>query len=185
MLAEHFAAVENQLLSTSLIPANAGHTLHRGTPREAFIKQFLAGHLSARAAIGTGEMIDANSQARQPRSQFNIVVYESDYPKIDFGGGITAFLAEAVVATIEVKSLLTKDELKKAVSNAAQVKRLQRNLVTSFTAGNVPQGILSYVVAYDGPAQIETVFRWLVDIEAEQGLNTTRLPPWATHALRC
>ncbi len=177
MLAEHFAAVENQLLATSRIPANAGHTLHRGTPREAFIRQFLTGHLSARAAVGTGEIIDANSQAREQRNQFDIVVYNADFPKIDLGGGINAFLAEAVIATVEVKSLLTYEELATAVASAARAKRLQRNLVTSFRTGHVPPGILSFVVAYDGPAHSETFFRWLVDIEKEQGLNTERLPP--------
>lgn len=177
MLMAHFAAVEAQLLSTSRVPANAGHTLHRGTPREAFIRQFLSGHLSARAAVGTGEIIDANSRPREPRSQFDIVIYKNDYPRIDLGGGVNAFLAESVIAIIEVKSLLTKEELTSAVTNAARAKRLQRLLVTSFTSGYVPPGILSYVVAYDGPAHIETVFRWLVEIEQEQGLNTANLPP--------
>ena len=61
MLAAHMDAVEASLVHTAQIPANAGHTLHRGTPREAFIKQFLEGHLSANVAIGTGEIIDATS----------------------------------------------------------------------------------------------------------------------------
>lgn len=38
-------AVENQLLATSKIPANSGPTLPKGTPREAFIREFLEGHL--------------------------------------------------------------------------------------------------------------------------------------------
>src|SRR4051812_42057752 len=107
MLRAHLDAVEQHLLHISRIPANAGHTLHRGTPREAFIKEFLAAHLSARLAVGTGEIIDAQSLPRQPRNQFDIVIYNSDYPKIDLGGGINAFLSESVIATIEVKSLLT------------------------------------------------------------------------------
>lgn len=180
MLIAHMAAVEGQLLSISRIPANAGHTLHRGTPREAFIRDFLRGHLSARASIGTGEIIDAASQPREARNQFDIVVYKGDYPRIDLGGGVNAFLAEAVIATIEVKSVLTKEELAAAVTSAARAKRLQRHLSTSFTSGYLPPGILSYVVAYDGPAHIATVFDWLMAIEAEQGLNTSALPPSGT-----
>src|SRR5882672_3148792 len=107
MLKSHLDAVERHLLQIAQIPANAGHMLHRGTPREAFIKEFLTGHLSARLAVGTGEVIDANSQPRQARNQFDIVIYKSDYPRIDLGGGINVFLAESVVATIEVKSVLT------------------------------------------------------------------------------
>ena len=69
-------AIENQLVAISQIPANAGHTLHRGTPREAFIKEFLENHLSANVAIGTGEIIDANSQPRVQRNQYDIVIYK-------------------------------------------------------------------------------------------------------------
>jgi hypothetical protein len=185
MLKSHLDAVERQLLQTSQIPANAGHPLHRGTPRESFIKQFLVGHLSARLAVGTGEVIDANSRPREPRNQFDIVVYKSDYPRIDLGGGINAFLAESVVATIEVKSILAEAELGTAIQNASRAKRLTRNLITTFTAGYVPPGILSYVIAYDGPAQATTVHRWIKNAEAAQHLNEARLPPARNAERKC
>jgi hypothetical protein len=100
MLKAHVDAVEGVLLATSQIPANTGHALHKGTPRESFIRQFLEGHLSERVGIGTGEVIDAASSPDPPptaqRPQFDIVVYKRDYPKLDVGGGIYAFLAESV-----------------------------------------------------------------------------------------
>ncbi|HEX8902820.1 DUF6602 domain-containing protein [Vitreimonas sp.] len=176
MLKAHLDAVERHLLSISQIPANAGHTLHRGTPREAFIREFLQGHLSARLAVGTGEIIDAQSQPRQQRNQFDIVIYKNDYPRIDLGGGINAFLAESVVATIEVKSVLTAAEIDNAIGAASTAKRLQRNLITAFTSGYVPPGILSYVVAYDGPAQASTVHGWIKQSETTRGLNNAPLP---------
>ena len=178
MLKSHLDAVEQQLLATSKVPANAGHTLHRGTPREAFIKEFLENHLSAKLSVGTGEIIDCNSLPRQPRNQFDIVLYKADYPKIDFGAGISAFIAESVVATIEVKSLLTESELDNAIKAAATAKKLVRNFVTSFTAGWLPPGVISIVVAYDGPAQIGTVHNWLLTSENKHGLNQTSLPPF-------
>ena len=184
MLKAHLDAVEQQLLATSKIPANAGHTLHRGTPREAFLKEFLISHLSSRLAVGSGEIIDARSEPREQRNQFDIVVYKADYPKIDLGGGISAFLAESVVATIEVKSLLTEADLDTAVRSAARAKSLERHLVTSFTAGYVPPGILSYVVAYDGPANIGTVYNWLKRSEAVEGLNQENLPATLERRLR-
>ena len=176
MLKSHLDAVERSLLETARIPANAGHTLHRGTPREAFIKQFLSGHLSARLAVGTGEVIDSNSRPREPRNQFDIVIFKSDYPRIDLGGGISAFLSESVVATISVKSVLTEADLGTEMESAARVKRLDRNLITTFVAGYVPSGILSYVVAYEGPQQMGTVHRWIKNAEAAQRLNQGRLP---------
>ena len=179
MLKSHLDAVEQLLLANSKIPHNAGHTIHRGTPRESFIRDFLSGHLSAKLAIGTGEIIDASSKPRESRNQFDIVVYKYDYPKIVLGGGINAFLAESVVATIEVKSLLTKEELKTAVSAASKAKRAARNLSTVFQAGWIPSNILSFVVAYDGPVHTSTVYDWLIEAEGELGLNRAPLPPTA------
>jgi len=177
MLKAHLDAVEQHLLTISRVPANAGHTLHRGTPREAFIKEFLVGHLSARLSVGTGEIIDAQSRPRQLRNQYDIIIYKADYPRIDLGGGINAFLAESVVATVEIKSLLTQQELDTAIQSASNAKKLTRNLITSFTAGYVPPDILSYVIAYDGPVNATTVQNWLVQAEASQALNQQMLPP--------
>jgi hypothetical protein len=177
MLVKHMADVEATLLARAQIAGNAGHTVHRGTPREYFVKEFLEGHLSVRAAVGTGEIIDANSLPREKRNQFDLVIYDADYPRINMEGGITAFLAESVLATIEVKSLLTKEDLKIAVESAVRAKKLQRRFITSFISGYVPPGILSYVVAYDGPAHATTFFKWLTEIEDELKLNQKALPP--------
>jgi len=171
MLKSHLDAVERHLLQISQIPANSGHTLHKGTPREAFIKEFLVNHLSERVAVGTGEIIDSNSKPGQRRNQIDIVIYKRDYPKIDFGGGINGFLAESVVATLEVKSVLTKDEFEKAIVTARAIKGLQRNIITSFSTGYQPPSILNYVVAYDGPASMRTVLGWIQAIHPSLGIS--------------
>ena len=176
MLKAHLDAVEQHLLHVSRIPANAGHTLHRGTPREAFIKEFLTNHLSAKLAVGTGEIIDASSLPREPRNQFDIVIYKAEYPKLHLGGEVNAFLAESVVATIEVKSLLTDKDLDSAIGNASRAKKLTRNLITSFTSGYVPPGILSYVIAYDGPKNMSTAYAWLKNSENNRMLNQFEMP---------
>ncbi|WP_156901604.1 DUF6602 domain-containing protein [Azohydromonas australica] len=68
------SAVENAILQTSGIPANAGHSLHRGTPRENLIVNFLSSHLSENMAIGSGEIFDFRSKPREQRNQFDIVI---------------------------------------------------------------------------------------------------------------
>jgi len=170
-------AVEAQLLATSRIPANAGHSLHKGTPREAFIKEFLQDHLSERVAIGSGEIIDANSQPNQSRNQMDIVVFKRDFPKLNFGGGIQGFLAESAVATIEVKSTLDEKGLRTAVEAAHKIKALQRGTISGLTYGYVPPHIVSYVVAYDGPAMMQTVHGWLKPIHTHLGINYPSMGP--------
>lgn len=174
MLKSHMDAVENSLVHISQIPANSGHTLHRGTPREAFIKEFLQGHLSANVAIGTGEIIDATSQPRGPRNQFDIVVYKNNYPKLDFGGGVTGFLIESVIATIEVKSLLDQAAINQSVTAAHNAKQLNPSVTFSFSSGWIPPRVLNYVVAYTGPAQMGTVHTWI------QNAHTTLSIPMPT-----
>jgi len=168
-------AVENSLIHISQIPASAGHTLHRGTPREAFIKKFLEGHLSANVAIGTGEIIDANSQPREQRNQFDIVIYKNNYPKLDFGGGINGFMIESVIATIEVKSLLDQSAIDQSVKAAHAAKSLTPNIHTRFSAGWIPPRVLNFVVAYQGPAQMATVHGWILNAHTTQSIP---LPTW-------
>ena len=127
-------------------------------------------------AVGRGEIIDSNSKPREQRNQIDVVIYKREYPRLDFGGGINGFLAESVVATIEVKSLLDKEELRRAARTAKTIKGLTRNVVTAFSAGYQPPSILSYIVAYDGPANMETVFGWLPDINASEGIVYPDLP---------
>jgi hypothetical protein len=85
MLKAHMDAVEDHLVSISKVPENAGHSLHKGTPREAFIKEFLDGHLPSNVDIGTGEIIAADPHPGHARNQFDIVVYRRNYPKLNFG----------------------------------------------------------------------------------------------------
>jgi hypothetical protein len=177
MLKSHIDAHEAQLLATSRIPANTGHSLHKGTPRESFIRQFLSNHLSENIAIGTGEIIDADSKPREPRNQIDIVLYQKNYPKLDFGGGVNGYLAESVIATIEVKSLLDAAGLEQSIETAKNVKALKRNTVTSFRAGYHPPSILSFVVAYDGPASMRTVAGWLPQIHSSLGIAMPEMEP--------
>jgi len=169
-------AKENALVAISKVPANAGHSLHKGTPREAFIKEFLEDHLPENVAIGTGEIIDSNSSPNVQRNQFDIVIYKKNYPKLDFGGGIGGFLIESVVATIEVKSTLDKPGLEQSIKAAKNSKNLNPNIITSFHSGYIPPKILNYVVAYDGPVNMSTVYGWIPQIHQMLGITINNLP---------
>lgn len=169
-------AVESSLLQTAQIPANAGHMLHRGTPRENLIANFLSSHLSSNVAIGTGEIFDYRSKPREPRNQFDIVIYKKNYPKLDFGG-VSGFFVESVVATIEVKSLLDQNSLQNAVSAASNLKRLEPQYSRVASFGWFPPKPLSFVIAYAGPANISTVSGWERSTRSTLGIP---LDEWAS-----
>lgn len=176
MLKSHFDVVEKSLLASSQIVVNAGHPLHKGMPREAFIRDFLELHLPETLGIGTGEIFDSNSLPNQQRNQLDIVLYRKSFPKLHYGATVCAYMAESVVAAIEIKSTLDKVALQQAISAAKVIKSLQRNISVGMNIGYQPPSIMSYVVAYDGPANMATVYGWLAELHAAEQIQMPELP---------
>lgn len=177
MIQSHFAAIEKSIRELAKIQDIAGHSLHKGTPRELFIKNFLENHLGKTVSFGTGEIIDVDSKPREPRNQHDIVIYRNEFPKLDFQGGITAFLSESVLATIEVKSDLDYEGLKAAFSAAIKCKNLKRNYFEGPKFWHFPPKILNYIVAYDGPQKMKTIYNWIKKLEVELRFKYPDMPP--------
>jgi len=171
MLLTHINAIEKILVVQSDVAQNAGHPCLRGWPREWFIRDFLANHLPSSLEIGHGEIIDQDSAPDPPQDEYrpevDIVIYRRDLPKISYSRDNTAFLAEGVIATIESKSVITKEELSKACKASVIHKTLKRNMPLHALGDFPPEKIVSYVIAYDGPTKISTVANWLSKIAKE------------------
>lgn len=171
MLTTHLNNTESLLLFQRDIPAIGGHSLHVGSPREAFVREFLENHLPSDLAIGTGEIIDSKSVPADPRNQHDIVLYRRNYPRIHPGGGISAFLNESVVATIEVKSTLDPSGVDQGIKAGVATKSLVRS-----TNGKL-RPISSFIVAYAGPAKMSTVFGWIEHAYMSNGLSDPQFVP--------
>lgn len=178
MLKSHLDIREDLLLRIAKIPSISGHPLHKGLPREVFVKEFLAEHLGENIAIGSGEIIDAQSRPGEARNQVDIVIYRKDYPKLHFGGDSHAFLVESVIATIEVKSKITKERLRKCIKSAYNIKSLERNLLTPSANEYTPPHVINYVVAYDGPTKMNDNIRTVIiaPMTTKSRAYPTRIP---------
>ncbi|MCW4974836.1 DUF6602 domain-containing protein [Enterobacter hormaechei] len=176
MLRAHFNNMEKLLTVQGASVAITGHSLHKGTPREEFISKFLKDHLPSNISIGTGEIIDHQSKPGDQRNQYDIVLYRNEYPKISFSDTISAFLIESVVATIEIKSTLTYEELKKSINSAHNAKTLNPSFEELFSASNLSRGIRNFLVAYNGPQQMQTVQSWVDKAHQELGMSVPSLP---------
>jgi len=176
LLKRHIGLVERVLLARTKIASSAGHKVNIGTPREAFIHEFLEDHLSSRILIGAGEVIDHDSKPGDARSQLDIVLYSDEYPVISLGGGVSAFLAESVIATIEVKSKVDQAAIEQAARAAREVKRLKRSVTTVASAGYQPPGILSFLLAYDGSANMLTTFNLMAEAHHKLGIADPTMP---------
>jgi hypothetical protein len=202
MLQAHMDAMEDTLLQQRRISKNSGHPLHVGSPREAFVQTYLRNHIGENIGIGSGEIVNHESLAGEPRNQHDIVMYRSEYPKLHFGGNIDAFLAESVVATIEVKSTLTENNLKDAVVAAAKLKQLKQSFVarraTCAKCGQPcqecghgyldgfhnPPSVRSFVVAYGGVVKMATVYKWITNIHTKLNIVAPALPPTGGERVR-
>ena len=181
MLKSHLNAVESVLLAQSQSASNAGHPNLRGGPREWFIRDFLSTHLPGTLEVGQGEVIDSSSSPRPPRGnyrpQVDIVLYRKDLPKIFVAQDHCAFLAEGVMATIEVKSQLDTEKLKQASKASLCHKSLTRSIpAIGMGSGWRPEHIISYVVAFDGPPEVRTIATWLSELCEDFKSSPEQLP---------
>ena len=176
MLRAHFNNMEKILSAQGASVAITGHSVHKGTPREEFISKFLKDHLPSNISIGTGEIIDHQSKPGDQRNQYDIVLYRNEYPKISFSETISAFLIESVVATLEIKSTLTYDELKTSIKSAHNAKVLAPSYEEVFSISNFSRGIRNFLVAYNGPQKMQTVQGWVDKAHQELGISVPMLP---------
>jgi hypothetical protein len=176
MLRAHFNAVERALLAMGDIAGNAGHNLNIGTPREWLLRSFLSQHLPTTLALGAGEVISADSTPTDQRNQIDLVIYGRDHPKLDYGGGISAFLIEGVRATVEIKSVASYEAFRVASIAARQLKQMRRHIGRALQFAQPLPSPVSYMVAYDGPVTMNTVYEWIQRLRTEEHFDFPALP---------
>lgn len=133
---------------------NLLHKGGKGEAREWIIREVIAPYLPARLAVtGSAEIISVDEQRS---GQCDIVIYDRSLPPLLDTEGHRLLAAESVAIVIEVKSSLTRTELRKACAGIASVKRLPKkasfegydNAWFTPTAG--------MIFAFDGPAVTAT-----------------------------
>lgn len=155
--------------------------MNRGLIREAFVREFLADNTSSLWGVGSGEIIHPGSSIDGKRSQIDIIIYNQMYPRVSVATGIDLFIAETVSSFIEIKSALRKEHLQ---SIAKITKEIKQNAKWEGHRFN-PSGMVrnprpySFVFAYDGPKNIDTVARWMQETSQSEdyGLELLRETP--------
>ncbi|MDE0232056.1 MAG: hypothetical protein OXI56_00025 [bacterium] len=178
LLARHFERIKRRLRAEGDAARSFQHGLNRGQIREAFIREFLAQNISDLWGVGTGEIIHEKASPEEARPQLDVVVHNKKFPKLSLATGIDLFFIETVSSFIEIKSCLTKDDVRKAAAATKRVKRF-----ATFPPQRLnPVGLVkaprpySFVFAYEGPKKMETVLGWLKTIgrEDEYGLDSLK-----------
>lgn len=114
---------EDELALETRKATNFQHTGIRGDERSAALISFLQHHLPASLGVGKGEAIDFHDRRS---GQLDIVVYDKSASAPVFSGHDNLLIpCEALYAVIEVKTTLTQDELNRAYSAAANIRKLK------------------------------------------------------------
>ena len=98
------------------------HSTILGDARESFIRDILEKFLPSSISIGSGQIIDQNGKRSK---QVDVIIYRREFPILKTFGAADVYLIEGVIATIEVKSKLDKDNLIMALENSKSVKKLE------------------------------------------------------------
>lgn len=189
-ITEAFCQLGKKLLADFELSRTLVASTNLGQVREHFVRKFLRQNLGTNIGIAAGEIIDfSSSEQYQSRNQMDVVIYKHDFPKLDFDdAGIYMFLIESVVATIEVKSTLSKSDLCHISKVAKNLKSLKRTSVNNvdYTPYLIapgpcprpwPHAVLNFVVAYESDASINTIANnWLADITSDSELGLS-VPP--------
>lgn len=177
LIQAHFGRIASRLKAEGDAARSFDHGTNRGQIREAFIREFLSQNTSPLTGIGTGEIIHAGSKPEDSRNQIDVVIHNNRYPKISLAAGIDLFFSETVSSFIEIKSSLTKNDLRHV---ARTTKKIKENVTLDRQRFN-PTGIVknprpySFVFAYDGPSRITTVLNWMKQISTEEEYNIDEL----------
>jgi hypothetical protein len=118
--------LEGVLLAQREVSSIIGHPGEVGAAREFFVESVLKRFLPRDVVIGRGEIVDGGGGRSR---QQDLLLYRSNFPIIDSLAGAHLYLAEGVLATIEVKSSLDDQGIRQATENIASVRELTLSYV--------------------------------------------------------
>jgi hypothetical protein len=149
-----FSAISAKLTADYQRTSQIAHRGGKGSAREESLRAFLRDYLPARYSIGQGEVLHWSNQRSR---QCDIVIYDgSRCPRLLIDDDHSVFPLESVFGTVEVKSVLTAQELERAFENAASVKRL-------VPPGAIIVGGLGLVAGLPRPTPVTSVFAYSAD----------------------
>jgi hypothetical protein len=176
-----FKAALHEFIAEFLKSADFQHALSKGEGREIPIQRFFRDHLPEAFGVAKGEAVDIRGR-RGP--QLDVMIFNKTRNFAFYNGALKILPAEALLASVEVKSLLSKSELESSLKAAKRLNELRpfgRHLSVRRRDGKPADNKARFfhcIFAYDSDLKAEG---WLEqeylrlsgvarDLKAEQGL---------------
>jgi hypothetical protein len=131
------------------------HNALKGSEAERLVRQFLNNHLPKRFCAGAGFIIDSQERISK---QTDVVIYDAiNCPVYRASEEAGIFPSDNVAAVVEVKSRLTKAELRDGFEKIANVKRLSKTPLSHYRLGS-PSLVqtMGCVLAFTSELTLET-----------------------------
>ena len=98
------------------------HSLTKGEEREVPLIDFFTQNLPKTYSIVKGEIVDLNGESSP---QLDVMIYDSSRNIPFYSGNNCILPAESLLSSIEVKSMLTQEDIRKILINAKKLKTLK------------------------------------------------------------
>jgi len=98
------------------------HSLTKGEEREDPLIEFLISNLPKTYSVVKGEVVDKLNNSSQ---QMDIMIFDNSRNIPFYSGGHYILPAEALLASIEIKSKITQEEIKKILKSVSTLKNLK------------------------------------------------------------
>jgi hypothetical protein len=143
MLKEHIEILQKQmLLRLGEIRAAYRHSGNKGANAEQVLRDFLRQFLPPYNRVGHGEVIDQSGASSR---QLDAIITNEYHPFLNDLSAPSVFIIEGVSCVAEVKSVLTSDQLIRALENSLSFKRLSVTLQKGATVFGNREDISRFV----------------------------------------
>jgi hypothetical protein len=178
MLSTHLHSVEGALIDQAQAAIAAlppGTAPAAGPLTLALARQFLEPMFGGALRVASGALVGPDSLPSEPHPLFDALLCSWEAPRLTLADGQAAWLADTVVASVSVAPVLDQAAMTRAVKAASSAKAL---------AGTQDgPGLRCYLLAADGPPDMQRVHGWLKLAYREQGIEEPDMPP--TGDARC
>lgn len=136
------------------------HPVVKGSARENALMKYLRPHIPDKYEFSEGIVIDSFDHQSK---QIDIIIHDRNTtPFLQDRDLVNIIPIESVYAIIEVKSMLTKEELSKCIDNVKSVRSLKQNTITGQASPT-----LGFVFAYDSDSSLDTVYKNFLELSKD------------------
>lgn len=165
MLKDIFCSVSKKMqIDFEEITSKIQHNGEKGTARENILQEYLKSYIPEKYSFSKGTIVDCKDVQSK---QIDIIIHDKFLTPYLVDMNDTKIIPiESVYGVIEVKSTLSKDELRKCVKNIESVRKLQKKTISDYyfpTAG--------MVFAYDSDASLEAIYKNLNELSEDVDID--------------